>query len=126
MDVKTDEVNPVEGDKKIPAEAQVQQIIEETSIQDSFIDEGQQMRDINNLAVLPESTIKFLLDHNIKQGLDKNRAEYFMKGSRSAKLKNENKHQDILMNLLTTSFAQRSGPDSTRVRRKPSLATMAY
>ena len=45
------------------------------------------MSGILNMAVLPKSTIKFLLDHNIKQGLDKNRAEFLMKGSRSAKLK---------------------------------------
>ena len=97
------------------------------SSQHSFVDEGLQMRGMLNMAVLSESTIKFLLDHNIKQGLDKNHAEYYMKGSRSAKLKqnHENKHQDILKEL-TTGFAQDSGPDSTRVRSKPPLATMAY
>ena len=35
------------------------------------MDEG-----IPDVAVLPESTIKFLLEHNIKQELDRNRKEF--------------------------------------------------
>ena len=53
------------------------------------MDEG-----IPDVAVLPESTIKFLLEHNIKQGLDRNRKEFLSKSRRtgSHKLNYEHKH----------------------------------
>ena len=52
------------------------------------------MESIPEVDVLPESTIKFLLKHNIKQGLDQNRKEFLNRGRRiaSQRLNYENKH----------------------------------